>query len=396
MARTDSVERADNRTAIVSKHPSPPGSATLPDRFVGFVRRVARGLARRAKNAARIIYRLLAGRALLDSVVAMQRDVAMLQQTQRSLRNELTGHLSFFSHDMTEQIHSSLARLDKLQSDAEETRNRVIHLDTSLHSRFNEVFNLHFPAVLEQLHETSALHLGLTKRSSEAEPQVSSRPPPVGAEPFEVSLARAQRDFPTVFTAWKERLDEHSEALAITEIGNAANAADVYSRLFRAFVEHHAAGAVLDVGCGPSGKPFYLSSYPSQLVSGIDPLVLQQHRDIEVIRGISEYLPWPDQSFSTVISATSLDHCLSLDRSIDEVVRVLQPNGKLLLWIGSIPGCPPYRPLDPGFVPADRFHLFHFDIAWLDPVLEQRFRMIDRVKLDRPGYSHVFYCLGLR
>ena len=48
------------------------------------------------------------------------------------------------------------------------------------------------------------------------------------------------------------------------------------------------------------------------------------------------------------------------------------------------------------FVPADRYHLFHFDIAWFEPMLEQRFQIIDRVKLDRAGYSHVFYCLGLR
>ena len=205
-----------------------------------------------------------------------------------------------------------------------------------------------------------------------------------------------ESDFPSVFAAWKERLDDTRDAIALTETGNVAHSADAYSTLFEEFVKLHAEGPVLDVGCGPSGKPFYLSSYPSTLVSGIDPLLAEDVADTQAVRGISEYLPWPDMSFSTVISATSLDHCISLDRSIEEMIRVLKPNGRVLLWLGSNPGAPQYRPLDAGFVPADRYHLFHFDIAWFEPMLEQRFQIIDRVKLDRAGYSHVFYCLGLR
>jgi len=220
-----------------------------------------------------------------------------------------------------------------------------------------------------------------------------SVPGVVGETSFGAVLARAERDFPTVFQAWKERLDEMEEALAETEIGNVANSADIYSYLFRTFVEHYAEGAVLDVGCGPAAMPFYLTSYPAQLVAGIDPLLRTETDDIKAVRGISEYLPWPDESFSTVISATSLDHCISLDRSMDEMVRVLRPDGKLLIWLGSNPGSPAYKPLDPDFVPADRFHLFHFDIEWFEPMLRHRFVMLDRVKLDRAGYSHLFYCL---
>jgi len=334
-------------------------------------------------------------------LTALQSDVSSLQQGQRSVRDELAGQLSFFSHDMTQQIHAAVAqlsaRLENLQSETTEDRNRLIHLDTSLHSRFNEVLNLHFPAILEQLHEASAFQINIAKRPSEnAELAATARPRPAGVDSFDAVLAHARNEFPTVFAPWKERLDEHRDALSITETGNAANPADVYSRLFRAFVEHHAEGAILDVGCGPSGRPFYLTSYPSELVAGVDPLAAQQHRDFEVVQGISEYLPWPDRSFATIVSATSLDHCLSLDRSLDEVIRLMQPRGKFLLWIGSVPGAPEFRPLDPDFVPADRFHLFHFDIVWFEPMLEQRFQIIDRVKLDRAGYSHVFYCLGLR
>ena len=380
-------------------------SMTLIDRAIHLGRRGTQRLLTRSRDAFNSAYRGGRQAQLLESIAALRNEVSTLQDTLRHLRSEFAGQISFLSHDLAEQIGAMATRfdqtgagqLDHLQSAAQETQNRLIHLDTSLHSRFNEVLNLHFPGILEQLHEVAAFQLRTANQNSaNTELLGSSRPRPVNVESFDAILSRAERDFPTVFAAWKQRLDEHRGALAVSETGNAANAADSYSRLFRAFVENHAEGAVLDVGCGPSGKPFYLSSYPSQLVSGIDPLSMQKHDDIEVIQGISEYLPWPDKSFSTVISATSMDHCLSLDRSIDETIRVLRPAGKFLLWLGSIPGSPPYRPLDAEFTPADRFHLFHFDIAWLEPMLERRFSIADRVKLDRAGYSHVFYCLCLK
>ena len=378
---------------------------TLIDRAINFGRRGTRRLLSHARATFNPAHRRSASAAMAESISVMHGEVTALQESVRHLRSELAGQISFLSHDVSEQISALAAQFEKntlgqlgnLQSTAAEAQNRLIHLDTSLHSRFNEVLNLHFPAILEQLHEAAAFQLRTADhRLPNFASQDSARPHPVNVESFDHVLARAQRDFPTVFGPWKERLDEHRAALAVSEMGNAANAADAYSRLFRAFVEHHAEGSVLDVGCGPAGKPFYLSSYSSQLVSGIDPLSVQPHDDIQVVQGISEYLPWPDKSFSTVISATSLDHCISLERSLAEVIRVMKPGGKFLLWLGSIPGSPPYLPLDTEFAPADRFHLFHFDITWLEPMLEPRFSVADRVKLDRAGYSHVFYCLRLR
>ena len=371
------------------------------DRPINFARRVVRGLARRLRNLARSTYRLITRRTLKENVVALRSDVAALHVVIRQLRTEFAGQMSFFSHDASEQISDlatkSGSKLSQLETSLTDARNRLIHLDTSLHSRFNDVLNVQFPGILEQFHEVTALQLKVADHSTtESDSVTSPRPSAINIRPFDFVLAQAQRDFPTVFAAWKERLEDTREAIDATDVGNVANAADAYSSLFRAFVELHVQGAVLDVGCGPVGKPFYLDSYPSFLVSGIDPLLKDQPSTIEAVRGISEYLPWPDQSFSTVISATSLDHCVSLDRSIEEIIRVLKPNGKVLLWIGSNPGSPPYRPLDPEFVPADRYHLFHFDIVWFEPMLEEHFRIIDRVKLDRAGYSHVFYCLGLR
>jgi len=378
---------------------------TLLHRAFHFGRRGVNGLLRRARSVLRSSGGQTSTLAVLESVVALRNDVALLRDGLRDLRGELAGQLSFLSHDVAEQISTSIAQLESksaeqlnsLQSASVDARNRLIHLDTSLHSRFNDALNVRFPGILEQIHEVSAFQLKfLNRHPTSTQALDAARPRAANVESFDALLTRAQHEFPEVFAAWRERLEATREALAISDTGNLANAADAYSTLFRAFVEHYAVGALLDVGCGPVSKPFYLSSYPSSLVSGIEPLPLKHRADIEVIQAISEYLPWPDRSFSTVISATSLDHCISLDRSIDEMIRVLRPDGRILLWVGSNPGSPPYRPLDPNFVPADRFHLFHFDTSWFEPMLESRFTVADRVKLDRAAYSHVFYCLRLK
>jgi hypothetical protein len=71
----------------------------------------------------------------------------------------------------------------------------------------------------------------------------------------------------------------------------------------------------------------------------------------------------------------------------------VRPGGRILLWIGSNPGSPRFEPTQPNFQPADQFHLFHFDKAWFEPMLDKRFNVVDRLEFKRPGYSHIFYCL---
>lgn len=163
--------------------------------------------------------------------------------------------------------------------------------------------------------------------------------------------------------------------------------------MFADFVGENAKGRILDVGSGVFGRPYYLRRFPAELVSGIEPLPLLEPADFELVQGIGEYLPWPDESFSTVTSGTSLDHCMSLERTFDEIVRVLTPTGRALFWIDSIAGSPAYVPDAPYFSPVDRFHLFHFDMAWLEPMLEVRFEIAQRHIFDRPGFSKVFYAL---
>lgn len=320
--------------------------------------------------------------------------MAVLENAVLGRLNEV-GNLGF---EGTNQILSAQGATQnnviELGSLAAEVRNLLQHLDTNTGSRLNEIVFAHLPSIVEQLHEAAALGIEAGRAQGRIPSEIDQdRPKPTHVEEFDKILARAKRDFPTVYGEWRTRLDEMAEAFADTKVGNAANAADVYSRLFRNFVNRHIRGPVLDIGCGPFGRAYYLEDYPAQLISGIEPLPFPTNEKIQILRGISEYLPFADSGFGTVISGTSLDHCLDLEQSLTEMMRVLSPNGVALLWIGSIPGSPEFKPHSADFSPADKFHLFHFDIAWFEPMLEKRFEILDRVKLDRAGYSHVFYCL---
>jgi SAM-dependent methyltransferase len=293
---------------------------------------------------------------------------------------------------------STDARLNALANEQFESKNLITHLNTSLHSRLDKFENELLPTISDQIHELIALTFDLRARNESNRANwiegVNEQYRSANREPFGTYLVRAERDFPQVYALWLERLDRIREAFLQTKVGNAAHAGDAYSRIFRCFVEIYAKGRVLDVGCGVLGRPYYLCSYPPDLLSGLDPLEPFTPADFELVQGLSEYLPWPDSSFSTVISATSLDHCLSLEGSIIEIERVLREDGVFLLWIGSNPGSPRYNPTSPDFVPADHFHLFHFDISWWEPILEAKFVIVDRIELKKNGYSHVMYSLA--
>jgi SAM-dependent methyltransferase len=101
-------------------------------------------------------------------------------------------------------------------------------------------------------------------------------------------------------------------------------------------------GRVLDVGCGPQALPSYALGFEGELV-GIDPLRGEEQRRFHFVRGIAEYLPFPDASFDRVLFATSLDHVLSPELAVAEAARVVKPDGAVLVWLGEV-----YVPPSPG------------------------------------------------
>lgn len=352
----------------------------------------------------------------LDEVVASLAKIDVEHSNKLThLDTALHSRLNFLQNELlpalVEQVHQgSTAQTDASRRGLDEAvalltkidvehSNMLTHLDTSLHSRLNTLQNEVLPALIEQVHQLSAAQLSEEAKQADRlrwTVQPAERYRAAQSKPLEATLRRAEKDFPEVFSAWRERLDLTNEAFKQTKVGNAANRADLYSRMFTDFLASHVQGRVLDVGCGPFGRPVYLADYPAELVSGLEPLPMMEPADFECVPGISEYLPWPDASFSTVVSATSLDHCLSLDRSLEEMQRVLVPDGAAIFWIGSNPGTKLYAPESPDFVPADKFHLFHFDWVWFEPLLERSFEIVRRMEFPKQSFSHVFYALRRR
>lgn len=200
--------------------------------------------------------------------------------------------------------------------------------------------------------------------------------------------------YPKIYPIYKVLFENGKRAYESTVEGNFSNWNSIYSNLFTKFVFRYIHGRVLDIGCGTDFKPTYLSGYPDSQISAIEPLELNYQPEFEVVRGFSEFLPWPDSSFGTVIAATSLDHVLNLEVSLNQIKRVLLPNGLFILWISSMPNAKAYNPANENFKAEDEFHLFHFDSKWLDPLLgRNNFDIVDKTVIPQPGFDHVFYCL---
>jgi SAM-dependent methyltransferase len=324
-----------------------------------------------------------------------------LKRQVSDLKSETAAQISLWLHDLGQELGygASLTRLNNvLETTRSELKNLSVHLDTSIHTQLNRIEFHHVDQLINQMHELAAVQFELSAAAhsnrSQWVTQSAERYHKAEAKDFDAYLTQAEHDFPRVFPLWKERLETMEQAFVETKLGNAAHPGDPRSRLFRSLFEIHAFGRALDVGCGVFARPFYLSSYPSELISGLDPLPPIETSDFERVRGLSEYLPWPDESFSTVVSATSLDHCMSLDRSLAEIRRVLSKDGRLLLWIDSVPGSLRYEPDRLDFKPADRFHLFHFDVSWFEEIINKLFVICYRIELWGREFNRVMYVLA--
>jgi ubiquinone/menaquinone biosynthesis C-methylase UbiE len=102
---------------------------------------------------------------------------------------------------------------------------------------------------------------------------------------------------------------------------------------------------VLDVACGAGGLAIEVAPTVKRVV-GVDlsegMLEIARLRlrdadldrslvDIEFVRAPSDDLPFPDESFSAVVCTTALHHFPDPQRSINEMGRVLQPEGRVVI-----------------------------------------------------------------
>ena len=109
---------------------------------------------------------------------------------------------------------------------------------------------------------------------------------------------------------------------------------------------------VLDVGCGEGGKSLYYASCGANHVYGVDTVrdysekseALAKKLGLEnrfsfVIASALE-LPFPDETFDTVIMSDFFEHVSAPAQAVKEAMRVLKPEG--MLFINFPPYYHPY------------------------------------------------------
>lgn len=211
---------------------------------------------------------------------------------------------------------------------------------------------------------------------------------------FEDAIGRLAALRPAIFPVWWELFENGARSYVEERHGSCSHREHRYALLFAAYLEIYAHGRILDVGCGPHGIPSYLATRDPRRLHGLEPLPMAAATAFAVERGFNEFLPWADGQFDAIVSGTSLDHVLSLEASLSEVRRVLKPKGKYLVWLASIAGAAPLDETAAAVTAIDRFHLFHFDRAWIEPLFERYFTIDDVTVVDQPGFDHVFYCMS--
>ncbi len=207
---------------------------------------------------------------------------------------------------------------------------------------------------------------------------------------FEQSLARLEQLAPRAYPPWFVLLEINRREYAEIPERSCSMGDHQGAQSFRRFLFSHLQGRVLDIGCGPQPVPSYLADYPLELLAGIDPLSPPDTHPFAFVHGVAEFLPWPDASFETVVIATSLDHVLVPDRVFGEIVRVLTPAGRLVVWTSCLPKAAPYDPLSGDVAPVDEFHLFHVTEAGFGEMIAPWFKLVEEYQATAIEF---YYCL---
>jgi ubiquinone/menaquinone biosynthesis C-methylase UbiE len=125
----------------------------------------------------------------------------------------------------------------------------------------------------------------------------------------------------------------------------------------------HAHGSVLEIGIGTG---LNLDHYPSSIreISAIDPnpgmenelrKKTRHHRiHVDFHRTGAEQLPFPDQSFETVVSTLTLCSIPDLSQALGEIKRVLKPGGEFLFFDHGLSPDPSTAKWQKGFNPVQK------------------------------------------
>jgi ubiquinone/menaquinone biosynthesis C-methylase UbiE len=135
----------------------------------------------------------------------------------------------------------------------------------------------------------------------------------------------------------KEYADETRYAARMAKQATATGP-DPYAVVFDAVAERDPRD-VLEVGCGRGELAERMSRKLSARVVALDQsqrmVELTAARGVETIIGDVVHLPFEDGSFDCAVAAWMLYHASNLDRALDELRRVLRPDGRLVAATSS-------------------------------------------------------------
>lgn len=103
-----------------------------------------------------------------------------------------------------------------------------------------------------------------------------------------------------------------------------------HSAIIRGMVGDELDGKILDVGCGTG---IISRLYPDKDITGVDISegMLRYHPG-KCLLGSADDIPFEDASFDAVIGRSILHHLGDPEKAVREILRVLRPGGKLVLW----------------------------------------------------------------
>jgi SAM-dependent methyltransferase len=149
---------------------------------------------------------------------------------------------------------------------------------------------------------------------------------------------------------------------------------------------------VLDIACGSGLGADILLDTGAKGVVGVDtaPEALARTRErrprgASLCRADGARLPFRDGSFGAVTSFETLEHVREPDRLLDELHRVLGPDGVLVL---STPNALHTKPIDG--TPRNPFHVREFTPTELENILTARFRQVEL--LGQAPHAHYEAC----
>jgi SAM-dependent methyltransferase len=137
------------------------------------------------------------------------------------------------------------------------------------------------------------------------------------------------------------------------------------------FLRQHLSGRVLDVGCGTGD--FLASCCPGSIGTDINPLAVEwcRERGLEAVVMEEGCIPFPDNSFDSVVLDNVIEHLSDPMQMLREVCRVLTSRGIL---VAGVPGIRGYA--------RDPDHKVFYDEAALVEVMA-------KVGLERTALFHM-------